>query len=175
MYEKKENVMYNKKDEIKFADDSWAIYESNLQAYRSGFLSSQSIMLAVGAILIDKNMYVVIIIAFIAVLQIIYVWIPVIHYRALLVDFHKYRMDEKFDCNGEWKEETKNSRVLTELIYCKNKKIRTKVNYLLSKHVARERPFSNWRETRRKIDIVIPLSMIVIWVIYIFVALGIIK
>ena len=36
-------------------DNSWSTYEANLQAYRSNFLSSQSIMLAVGAIIIDKS------------------------------------------------------------------------------------------------------------------------
>lgn len=149
----------------KFIDDGWGIYESNLQAYRSNFLSSQSIMLAIGAILIDASALVSLLLSAIALIQMFYVWIPVIHYRAILVDFHKYRLNEKFTVNGEWKTR-EDEEPLTELIYCKNKKIRKNVNYIISQKVSRERPFSNWRETRRKIDIIIPLSMTFIWILY---------
>ena len=154
-------------------DESWATYEANLQAYRSIFLSSQSIMLAVGAIIIDKSKVAILLIAAIAIFQIFYVWLPVIYYRFLLVDFHKYRLGYRFDSNGNFVEK-ESEQPLTELIYCKNKKIRQKVNACLSKEISRERPFSNWRETRRKIDIVIPASMISVWCIYILVAFEII-
>ena len=154
-------------------DNSWSTYEANLQAYRSNFLSSQSIMLAVGAIIIDKSKIATVLIAAIAVFQIVYVWLPVIYYRFLLVDFHKYCLGDRFDVNGDFVEK-ENGEPLTELIYCKNKKIRQKVNEYLSKEISRERPFGNWRETRRKIDIVIPVSMISLWCIYILVACGII-
>lgn len=155
------------------SDNSWSTYESNLQAYRSNFLSSQSVMLAVGAIIIDKSKIATVMIALIAVFQILYVWLPVIYYRFLLVDFHKYSLGERFSVNGEFVE-SENKEPLTELIYCKNKKVRQKVNYYVSKEVSRERPFNNWRETRRKIDVVIPISMICLWGIYILVAFKII-
>lgn len=71
-------------EEIDMGDNSWSTYEANLQAYRSNFLSSQSIMLAVGAIIIDKSKIATILIAVIAVFQIIYVWLPVIYYRFYL-------------------------------------------------------------------------------------------
>ena len=129
-------------------DNSWSTYEANLQAYRSNFLSSQSIMLAVGAIIIDKSKIATILIAVIAVFQIIYVWLPVIYYRFLLVDFHKYCLGDRFDVNGDFVEK-ENSEPLTELIYCKNKKIRHKVNEYLSRVISRESPFGNWSETRR--------------------------
>lgn len=154
-------------------DNSWSTYEANLQAYRSNFLSSQSIMLAVGAIIIDKSKIATVLIAAIAVFQIVYVWLPVIYYRFLLVDFHKYCLGDRFDVNGDFVEK-ENGEPLTELIYCKNKKIRQNVNEYLSKEISRERPFGNWRETRRKIDIVIPVSMISLWCVYILVAFGII-
>lgn len=148
-------------------DSGWPTYEANLQAYRSNFLSSQSIMLAVGAILLDSSKFVIIALACIALFQIIWVWIPVIHFRALLVDFHKYKMDKRFNVDGEWMQESDNKNPLTELTYCKNKSVRNKVNSRMTQYVNKERPFSNWRETRRKIDIVIPASMILIWILYI--------
>lgn len=155
------------------SDNSWSTYEANLQAYRSNFLASQSIMLAVGAIIIDKSKIAIILVAIIAVFQILYVWLPVIYYRFLLVDFHKYSLGERFDINGEFFE-SENKNPLTELVYCKNKVVRRKVNNYISTEVSRERSFSNWRETRRKIDLIIPISMIVLWVIYILISFEII-
>lgn len=153
------------------SDNSWPTYEANLQAYRSIFLSSQSVMLAIGAIIIDKSRIATVLIAAIALFQILYVWLPVIYYRFLLVDFHKYNLGERFDVNGELIKENAKEH-LTELIYCKNKKIRETVNFYISKEISRERPFSNWRETRRKIDIGIPISMILLWGIYLLVSFG---
>lgn len=150
------------------ANDKWTTYEANLQSYRSAFLSSQSIMLAVGAIIINKGLIPILIIAFIAIFQIVYVWIPVIRYRALLVDFHKYNMGAKFDYEGNFVK--KADKPLTELIYCKNKKVRKRVNCGMYLEVTKERPFSNWRESRKKIDVIIPGSMIVIWILFICVS-----
>lgn len=149
-------------------NNRWSTYESELQSYRSAFLSSQSIMLAVGAMLIDKGVQLVLIIACIAIFQIVYIWIPVIHYRAILVDFYKFSMESKFDCNGDFiKDRSIDIEPLDEYIYCKNRKVRKKVNCNMSK----KRPFTNWRETRKKIDVIIPCSMIMIWIIYLCVAL----
>ncbi|MCM1159368.1 MAG: hypothetical protein NC300_11395 [Bacteroidales bacterium] len=153
--------------------DRWSVYEANLQSYRSMFLSSQSIMLAVGAIITGKSVIATVVVAIVAVFQIIYVWLPVIYYRFLLVDFYKYSMGENFDAYGNLKEE-KESLMLTEQIYCKNKDIRKKVNSTISVNQNSERAFSNWRETRKKIDIVIPVSMIMLWIMYVLISIKLI-
>ncbi len=51
-------------------NEEWGIYEANVQSYRSNFLSSQSLLLAIGAITLEKNMWLTVIIALIAVIQI---------------------------------------------------------------------------------------------------------
>lgn len=58
-------------------------------------------MLAVGAIVMGKSKFIIISISIIAILQMIIIWIPVIYYRALLVDFHKFNFQKLFDKNGD--------------------------------------------------------------------------
>ncbi len=36
-------------------ETSWPIYEANVQSYRSNFISSQSFMLAVAAMVLEKS------------------------------------------------------------------------------------------------------------------------
>ena len=152
-------------------DESWPAYEANLQAYRTNFLLSQSVMLAVGAIIMDKSLLALLLVAIISVFQICYIWIPVIYYRALLVDFHKHGLGERFDDRGDPLDENSRSK-LTELSYCKNIEVRKKVNLYLSEEVVRERPFRNLRTTRKKMDAVLPVSMLLIWGVYLLYAFG---
>lgn len=146
------------------SDEKWSTYEANLQSYRNIFLSSQSIMLAVGAIIVGESYVVTLLLAIISIFQICYVWIPVIYYRSLLVDFHKYNLEEQFNCNGDILSSDKDIH-LTERIYCKQPKIRKKVNKKISETIGV--PFKNIRDTRRKIDITIPISISLIWLIYV--------
>ncbi|GEM_PF-6617531 len=76
-------------------------------------------------------------------------------------------MSSKFNNKGDYFNGS-NNKPLTEFIYCKNKEIRNKVNYNISNEL--ERTFTNWRDTRRKIDIIIPGSMVIIWIIYLCIA-----
>ncbi len=55
-------------------ENIWSVYEANLQSYRNIFVASQSIMLAVGAILLDKGKLLVLLVACIAIFQIIYIY-----------------------------------------------------------------------------------------------------
>ncbi len=155
-------------------ENKWSTYESNMQAYRSCFLSSQSIMLAVGAVLLDKSKIAIIIIAVLSMFQILFVWVPVIYKRSLIVDFHKYNMAKKFDKKGN-KIRKNNKHHLTEIIYCNNRKVRKKVNSKMSKNICNGKTFVNIRKTRMKIDIIIPISMISLWAIYICISFGIIE
>lgn len=149
-------------------NDGWAIYEANLQSYRSDFLSSQSIMLAVGAMIVDKGIKYMLMVSIIAIIQIICIWMPVIHYRSILVDFHKFEMNKIFDNEGNFII-GENSESLNEYTYCKNIEVRKKVNSSMASMSGREK-FTNLRATRRKIDIYIPCSMILMWLIYLFLA-----
>lgn len=145
--------------------EQWSINDANLQSYRGFFLSSQSIMIAVGAIMLNNNYVLTLIISAIAIFQICYVWIPVIYYRTLIVDFYKFNLGERFDSNGDLMNESNQSN-LTEKIYCNKPEIRKKVNEHLS--INMEKPFKNMRDTRRKIDCTLPISMLLIWMIFIF-------
>lgn len=151
------------------SDELWPTYEANLQSYRNIFMSSQSILLAVGAIMLKESYIITLLIAAIAIFQICYVWMPVIYYRALLVDFHKYSLGENFNCKGDIIAANDDS-CLTEEMYCKDYKIRKQVNKNMSKKIGK--PLKNIRHTRRKIDITLPISMFLIWMIYIFKALN---
>lgn len=151
------------------SDNSWAINDANLQSYRNMYLSSQSIMLAVGAILIEKGVILVVLLAIIALVQIYWIWVPIMYYRGIIVDFYKFKLGEHFDWNGDFVEEIA-EHPLTDSIYCDNKKIREKVNYLYYDKVYKEKPFSNRRTTRCKLDILMPISMTLMWVLYIVIA-----
>lgn len=151
------------------SDNAWAINDANLQSYRNMYLSSQSIMLAVGAILIEKGVILIFLLAIIALVQIYWIWIPIMYYRGVLVDFYKFKLGEHFDWNGDFVEEI-SEHPLTESIYCDSKKIREKVNYIYHDKIYKDKPFSNRRKTRRKLDVLMPISMTLMWVLYIIIA-----
>ena len=144
----------------------WATYEANVQAYRSNFLSSQSILLAVGAFVIEKSMILTILISAIGLFQMWFIWHRVICNRVLIVDYHKFGMPDIFDNNGNYcPSGIKNNDYLEEETYVKNKAIRNKINEKLGE--IRRKKFTNTRKSRKKIDWMIPISFTPIWIIYI--------
>lgn len=151
------------------SDNAWAINDANLQSYRNMYLSSQSIMLATGAILIEKGVILVVLLAIIALVQIYWIWVPIMYYRGIIVDFYKFKLGEHFDWNGDFVEE-KAEYPLTDSIYCESKKIREKVNYLYGNKICNKKMFSNRRMTRRKLDVLMPVSMTLMWMLYIIIA-----
>ena len=76
-------------------ETKWAVYEANVQSYRSNMLSSQSFLLAVGAILFDKPWHLIVCVAIIAFLQIWYIWFRVIYSRLKIVDYYKFDIGNK--------------------------------------------------------------------------------
>jgi len=160
--------------------ESWAIYEANVQAYRSNFLQSQSILIAVGAITLNKNSFLTIAIATIALIQMWYIWFRVILIRTRVVDYYKFDMQNEFDSQGNKTDLKNNKDFLRENDYISNKKnsnnivIRSVVNQNMQCHKDwnRKEKFKNMRATRKKIDLYIPISLTIIWtflVIYSFV------
>lgn len=143
-------------------ENKWSTYEANVQSYRSNFLSSQSIMLAVGAITLQESYILTLVIAIIALVQIWYIWFRVIYCRCVIVDYYKFSMYENFDESGNIR--TKNSKShLSEYAYIKKRKIRKKVNYNMKYIYERDKKFKNMRLTRIKINVILPITMTVIW------------
>lgn len=132
----------------------WSVNESLLQSYRSIFISSQAFILAVGVLLID-NKPIFLIVAIISLFMIWYIWFRVVRSRHLIVDYHKYA--SKLD---KPKQEELRKRY-TEDEYVKNKDKRSKANILLGID-------TNWRPTRIKIDLLLPVLYTSIWLTLIF-------
>lgn len=130
----------------------WSVNETLLQSYRSIFISSQSFMLAVGAIMWDKNHPVLLIIAVISIVMIWRVWYPVVSSRHKIVDYYKHRARLSA---------TKCKQLCTEDEYVHNKTLRDNANKLFELD-------KNMRETRVKVDIIIPAIFSTIWIILVF-------
>lgn len=168
-------------------NEKWGTYESNVQMYRSNFISSQSFFLAVGAILLAKGtLLLVIILALIAAVNIWYIWFRIILSRIRIVDFHKFNMGKRFalkvGSSGEKEvvmtDDSENTDYLKirEKDYVGNRQIRKGINRLMTeKTEMREQwsassdkgRFKNMRTTRLKIDVFIPISFSLVWLIFI--------
>jgi len=130
-------------------EERWSINESLLQSYRSIFISSESFLLAVGAIVTDKSITVLMATAFISVLMIWAIWFPVVRARHLIVDYYKYRSLSGVPTN-----------LCTEADYVHNKVLRKAANEALKIE-------TNWRPTRWKIDLLTPVLFSVVWIVLI--------
>lgn len=158
-----------------YKQESWSVYQSNLQTYRSNFISSQSLLLTAGAIVYDKNNCVFITIATVALFQMWYIWFRVIIARLYLLDFHVYNLHEHFDLKGNRiKPDISDNERLNEDTYVSNRTIRLKVNKAipdlkkLKNHQHNyKNEFKNIRLTRFKVDVLIPISLTIIWGVFI--------
>ena len=147
-------------------NEEWGVYESNVQAYRSNFLSSQSILLAVGAITYANSFILTTIIAVISVIQIWYIWFRVIYVRTQILDYHKYAMNTIFDKKGNIRDERTNPQnYLSEQTYIRDKSVRKEVYKNMTSIWGRQENFHTLRLTRIKFDILIPASMTLIWLV----------
>jgi hypothetical protein len=156
-----------------FISEQWATYESNIQGYRSNFLSSQSILLAVETIISGKNPILTAIIAAIGLFQLWYIWYRIISIRTRIADYFKYSMNlginKLFDKEGNsLSSNTQYSDCLDENIYATNAKVRRKVNKYISENWGKREKFRNIRTTRLKLDIILPVSITIIWIILVF-------
>jgi hypothetical protein len=156
------------------AGEQWSVYESNVQAYRGNFLSSQSLLLAVGAITLDKSIALTIFISIIALIQVWYIWVRTIYVRTRIVDYYKYNMNAIFDSSGNQRSSnTEQARGLDEDTYLRNAGVRKEVHRTMTKLWGRPEKFRTLRLTRLKFDILIPISITLIWfafMVYSFVA-----
>jgi hypothetical protein len=122
--------------------DRWSINESLLQSYRSIFISSQSFLLAVGAIVSGKSDVVLYATAAISLIMIWAIWFPVVRSRHLIVDYYKFGM---MDFCGEDD-------------YVNKSDVRNNAN----KQFKIE---TNWRKTRKKLDLYTPILVSLVWVV----------
>jgi len=153
-------------------NEVWKTYDSNVQAYRSNFFSTQSILVAVGAFIYGKDDFLTLLVTIIALIQMWLIWFQVITVRIRIVDFHKYGMNNIFDEKGNYLPEVQYKNSLKEIDYVKNNKIRNTVNDVMStlwerkNHKGKNKQFYNFRETRIKIDILIPVLITLIWIYF---------
>lgn len=124
------------------AMNRWAINETLLQSYRSTFISSQSFLLAVGAIVTGKSGVLVYLTAMVGMLVIWFVWFPVVRARHKIVDYYKY--SAALDAKSL-------SRICSEHEYVHDVDRRREANALLGVS-------THWRETRVKVDVGSPCS-----------------
>lgn len=129
--------------------EKWSINETLLQSYRSIFISSQSFLLAVGAIVSGKSPMVLYVVAAISLLMIWAIWFPVVRARHRIVDYYKY---------GAVLSESKRSELCSEKQYVHDYELRKKANELLGIR-------SNWRSTRKKLDLLTPALISSVWLV----------
>jgi hypothetical protein len=149
--------------------EQWAVYESNVQSYRSNSLSSQSILLAVEAIVSGKNSILTVIIAAIGLFQLWCIWYGIISIRTRIVDYFKYSMkfgiNELFDKNGNLSSPISCPDRLDENTYATNATVRKNIKKYISKKLGERKKFKNLKMTRIKLDIILPISITIIWIL----------
>ena len=133
--------------------------DSLLQNYRSNFIASQSLLIATGAMFYRHSHTIFKFIGVVALFQMA-LWARVIYIRALVVDFYEYDIGEQFNCNGY---RIKYNERLSVDDYIKNRKIRERVNSALNHYRYR------FDRTSFKVDVIMPISYFVLWLIMLFV------
>lgn len=127
----------------------WSVNENLLQSYRSIFISSQTFLIAVGAILLgdDKPAWLLCVIFLLGLIIIWKFWFEVVLSRARIVDYYKFQL------SNELKNHFENC---SEEEYVKNKEKRKVINKKIN--------ITNLRTTRMKMDIYLPIIFSIIWV-----------
>lgn len=153
----------------------WATYDANVQAYRGLGMSVQSILLAVGAILLDSDAKMPFgVLALVALTVTWFVFFPVIFARTAIVDFHKFALDARFDRQGrrtpqpvadhlrekEYAEVTLGGQRLRRSVY------RGMDELSRETYGASARPFRTLRQTRVKLDVVLPGLLTAVWLVF---------
>lgn len=133
--------------EIKHA---WEMNESLLQSYRSTFIISQAVFLIVGGLFLDREVSVSLMVAIgiFAIFIIWYIWFRVVRARALVVDYYKIQLLFDFTNHPDFCESIDE--------YENNLRKRKSMNKAAGVR-------SNWRMTRIKLDLGMPLIYTLIW------------
>ncbi|MBN2351127.1 MAG: hypothetical protein JXD23_01055 [Spirochaetales bacterium] len=137
--------------------DKWNTNETLLQSYRSIFISFESFLLAVGAIAARKNHFIICTLAIVGIISIWPIWFRVVQIRHRIVDYYKYAAHLP---------KSKLSKLCTEHEYLSNINQRNFANSILGLK-------SNWRVTRIKMDLVLPLLFTIVWIILVLYQFGV--
>jgi hypothetical protein len=127
--------------------DRWSVNESLLQSYRSIFMTSQSFLLAVGAIVSGKDLVVFLSLFVVGVLTIWGVWFPVVRARHRIVDYYKY---------AAGLDAAQRAALCTEKQYVHDAAVRRQTNAMFGIE-------TNWRPTRIKMDLLMPVLFSFVW------------
>ena len=141
-------------------DTKWSVNESLLQSYRSIFISSQSFLLAVGAVTFDRYASLNLILAVMSLVMIWWIWIPVVKARRRIVDYYKYPISLSLEQQKVFFES------FTEHNYVRNGSKRDQANLYLQDTLKLKKPITDLRETRKKVDFWLPVGYSVIWLLF---------
>jgi len=137
------------------SNDLYQANESLLQSYRQIFISFESFLLAVGAIVVNENKWFVCLIAAIGILSIWWLWYRIVRSRHLIVDFHKFNLSRFMPPENK-----------SEDAYVHDKGLRKRVNQDFEDQDPQKRKIQNsFRGTRIKIDLIMPILITFVWVI----------
>lgn len=147
----------------------WALYDANVQSYRSSMISSQSLLMAVAAIFYDSHDSIVLAICLVGLIIQWYIWFRVIRSRTLIADYHKFNymfeLSKKLNSKGEaFKEGSEGETHLSEKNYLDHK-VQSKASDWLAEITGETKYKKKFRLTRLKLDLILPLLFSVIWVI----------
>lgn len=146
--------------------NKWSTYEAHIQSYRANMIASQSFLLAAGIFSVDK-VVLSCTCAAIAIFQLWFIWFRVIRARTIIADFYKFSLGCRFDnCGCIVNKSTEQcENLLDEDMYLKNSALRKKVNKALAEYEGKPKLKYNMRRTRVKIDLILPISFTILWVI----------
>lgn len=142
----------NKNERSAEANRLYSVNESLLQSYRGIFISSESFMLSVGFLQfngrVEPGLFYTIII--LNLLIILFGWVDIVRARAKLVDYYKFTFDPIPETEA----------------FIKNHKIRKAAYQSLNKKKnKKKREKGPWRETRIKIDLILPALYLIVWLL----------
>jgi hypothetical protein len=120
-----------------------------LQSYRQIFISSESFLLAVGILALGEDKILFLIIAVFSILMICG-WFDVVRSRHLIVDYYKFSIYKKTGISRD--------------DYLKDPKIRNEANQSVGDDLLK----GNWRPTRVKIDLMLPVMFTLVWIVLIW-------
>lgn len=157
------------------AQTQWAVYDANVQAYRGLSVTTQSLLLAVGAIVLDDGDSLILLgLLFLVAMTVSwYVFFPPIFARTAIVDFHKYRLGERFSDKGGPLDSSEDTEPLREKRYAevslRGHQLRRRIYGALTEEIRDAygpdaAPFRTLRPTRLKFDLVLPLLISLMWI-----------
>lgn len=125
-------------------------------------IASQSFLLAVGVILLEKSTILLSVCVIVALFQLWFIWYRIIRVRTIIVDYYKHGLSQKFSDMGTKK--GVGDVGLREDTYVKKAAIRKVVNDQLADDERKPKLKHNFRLTRVKLDVLLPITFSIIWI-----------